>query len=156
LQSSVMQASAIQNSAMQSSVMQASAGESNSLDAVTAWEPEQFEQAVIAAASLYFYALQQQLQVSLWTAKTGVVQGKQAVLETLAATHAGEELSAERLPDIPLLWLTQNSGSLSALPSGSRWLLWHTRNSKPLAIAHSSGLVVQSDQPLQTQLQAPL
>ncbi len=45
------------------------------LDSAGNWQAENFEQAVIAAASLYFYAQRQQLQVQLWTAATGLVKG---------------------------------------------------------------------------------
>jgi uncharacterized protein (DUF58 family) len=128
------------------------------LDSAIAWNLENFEQAVIAAASLYFYALQRHLQVSFWTAGTGLLRGGQAVLEALAATYAGEE-GGDRLPELPLMWLSHNPDSLSALPKGSRWLLWATNSQRPPAIALSSnspGLVVQPEQDLQLQLQAPL
>ncbi len=87
---------------------------------------EPFEQAVIAATSLYFYAYHRNLNVKLWTAGTGLVQGSQAVLETLAAVQSEEDIRAENLPALPLIWLTQNSTGLGTLPSGSRWLLWPT------------------------------
>lgn len=125
---------------------------------------EPFEQAVIAAASLYFYAGRSNLSVKLWTAGTGLVQGGQVVLETLAAVNAGEDARAEPLPDAPIVWLTQNPASLSSLPSGSRWVLWA---GGPLSIDGRSdsqekvdrtlpGLVITPEQMLQAQLQSTL
>jgi uncharacterized protein (DUF58 family) len=128
------------------------------LDSAASWHPEDFEQAVIAAASLYFYALQHQLQVSLWTAATGLVRGEQSVLMTLAATIAAETPQSEnRLPDLPLLWLTQNSQSLSTLPTDSRWLLWFDgEKTAAVGAIASMGLTIAPNQDLQLQLQAPL
>ena len=129
------------------------------LDSAGTWQTEDFEQAVIAAASLYFYAQRQQLNVKLWTAGTGLVQGERVVLEALAATNAGEELSYSEPPCYPLLWLSQNPLSLSALPTGSRWLMWPAVSSpQPEKLLNRDylGLAIQSNQPLQLQLQALL
>lgn len=93
------------------------------LDSARAWSPEDFEQAVSAAATLYFYALKQQLQVQLWTANTGLVTGDRNVLDSLAATNPNELRQAEPLPDSPILWLT--SGGDQILPMGSRSLIWN-------------------------------
>ncbi len=122
------------------------------------WQSDNFEQAVIAAASLYFYAQRQQLNVKLWTALTGLVQGDRVVLETLAATEPGEA-SANNLPTNPLLWLSQNPISLSTLPSGSRWVLWsHVSSFEPKTLVNQNypGFLIQTKQPLQLQLQQPL
>jgi uncharacterized repeat protein (TIGR01451 family) len=129
------------------------------LDSGAAWEPEDFEQAVIAAASLYFYALQHQVQVSLWTSATGQIQGGTIVLEALAATQPREP-ATERGTSLPLVWLTPNAQSLSALPSGSRWLLWQRGDRVNLTNGASVktellGLTIQPDG-LQGQLQASL
>lgn len=94
------------------------------LDSANAWEYEAFEQAVIAAASLYFYAKQRGLNAQLWTAGSGVTNGEKTVLETLAAVAANEEPKAVSFPNVPVIWLTQNAVSLDTLPLGSRWLLW--------------------------------
>ncbi|NJO75132.1 MAG: DUF58 domain-containing protein [Leptolyngbyaceae cyanobacterium RM1_406_9] len=142
------------------------------LDSAIAWNLEDFEQAVIAAASLYFYAVQRQLQVSLWTAQTGLLRGGQAVLEALAETYAGEEEGGDRIPPLPLVWLSQNPDRLSDLPQGSRWLLWQRRSSNELqpekpptensldsnhsGFSNHPGFVVQPEKDLQIQLQAPL
>jgi uncharacterized protein (DUF58 family) len=130
------------------------------LDSSTLWHSEDFEQAVIAAASMYFYACKGQLTVKLWTAKTGLLHGNQVVLEALAATNAGEETSAGDPPYKPLIWLTQNPVSLDSLPSGSRWILWSSASSvpsptKPVKRA-LPGIAIKATQPLQSQLQQPI
>ncbi len=127
------------------------------LDSAATWQRDDFEQAVIAAASLYFYAQRQQLNVKLWTALMGAVQGERVVLETLAATEAGEELGEAHLSK-PVIWLSQNPVSLSSLPTGSRWVLWPTTlpPSETVVDRNSTGLVLQTNQPLQLELQKPL
>ncbi len=129
------------------------------LDSASKWEEENFEQAVIAAASLYFYAQQQQLQVQLWTASTSLVKGDRFVLETLAATTAQEDASSVVPKSYPLIWLTQNSLSLAKLPQGSRWVLWPNISAaaEPEVINwEHPGIVLQSDGLLQPQLQKTL
>jgi uncharacterized protein (DUF58 family) len=122
---------------------------------------EDFEQAVIAAASLYFYACHRHLNVQLWTAGTGSLHSGQVVLETLAAIQSGEAVYATHLPDVPLVWLTQNPLALSTLPPGSRWLLWPTHGTNWQAAVQAAihdrnlpGLVINRDRPLQDQLQS--
>ena len=129
------------------------------LDSAAAWQPEEFERAVTVAASLYFYASKRLLNVKLWTAGTGLVWGNRVVLETLAAVNAGED-AVEKPPKLSIIWLTQNSASLSTLSQGSRWVLW------PLATAETGekmlvkhelpGLEIRSDRPLELQLQASI
>jgi uncharacterized protein (DUF58 family) len=130
------------------------------LDSAQTWQPDDFEQAVIAAASLYFYAQRQQLNVKLWTGGTGLVQGNRPVLEALAATEAGEELSGAAAPPLcPIIWLSQNRLSLSTLPSGSRWVLWPSvLSSQPEVLVNRDflGLVIQNERQLQLELQKPL
>ncbi|MEH2276003.1 MAG: DUF58 domain-containing protein [Nostoc sp.] len=129
------------------------------LDSTSNWEEENFEQAVIAAASLYFYAQQQQLQVQLWTASTSLIKGERFVLETLAATTALEDTSSVVPKSYPLIWLTQNSLSLSTLPQGSRWVLWPNISSplgQELINWEHPGIVLESDRLLQSQLQKTL
>ncbi len=130
------------------------------LDSATQWHSEDFEQAVIAAASMYFYATRNQLNAKLWTPRTGLLHGNQVVLETLAATYAGEDASAGEPPYLPLIWLTQNPASLNSLPAGSRWALWpstspETDPARPVKRNHA-GVVIDITQPLQPQLQQPL
>ena len=130
------------------------------LDSATPWHFEDFEQAVIAAASLYCYAKRSQLNVKLWTARTGLVHGNQTVLETLAATNAGEDADAGTPPYLPLIWLTQNPATLNSLPPGSRWVLWlpalSEGNVARAVERRYPGIVIDTEQPLQGQLQQPL
>jgi uncharacterized protein (DUF58 family) len=129
------------------------------LDSASNWEEENFEQAVIAAASLYFYAHQQQLQVQLWTASTDLIKGDRFVLETLAATRALEDASSVVPKSYPLIWLTQNPLSLATLSQGSRWVLWPNISSLPeqeIINRDHPGIFVQSDRALQPQLQKTL
>lgn len=129
------------------------------LDSAGKWEEACFEQAVIAAASLYFYAHRHSMQVQLWTALTGLVKGDRLILETLAATTAGEDAANVHPPSYPLIWLTQNPLTLSSLPNGSRWVLWHNVSlpqEQVIVNRDSPGIVLDSQQPLQAQLQKPL
>jgi uncharacterized protein (DUF58 family) len=127
------------------------------IDSSFKWEQELFEQAVITAASLYFYAQKQKLQVQLWTAATGVIKGDRSVLETLAATNPIEK---NRLPpdDCPLIWLTQNSFTTSSLPLGSRWVLWQNLAAPAETVINRDdpGIIIQNEQELQPQLQKAL
>lgn len=134
------------------------------LDTTLVWQPDDFEQAVTAAASLYSYACRSQINVQLWTAKTGLVSGNRVVLYTLADVNFGENFSAEPPPNLPLIWLTQNPASLTTLPAGSRWLLWPNqavlKSSPELGIqaerSVNLGLEIRPEQPLQMQLQSSL
>ncbi|TAG94823.1 MAG: DUF58 domain-containing protein [Oscillatoriales cyanobacterium] len=133
------------------------------LDSGATWEPKEFERAVTVAASLYFYASKRLLNVKLWTAGTGIVSGNRVVLETLAAVNAGEDV-VERLPKLPIIWLTQHdikeSANLNALTQGSRWVLWPRTTAeigeKMLVKNDFLGLEIRSDRPLELQLQSPL
>lgn len=125
------------------------------LDNTLPWIEEDFEQAVIAAASLYFYAARRQLEVQLWTGDLGLVHGSQVVLETLAATNFGVK-KINQLPDLPLIWLTTNAASLISLPPASRWILWQSEDALGMVNQQFPGVVVDRTKPLQNQLQQPL
>jgi len=126
------------------------------LDSALEWELDAFEQAVVAAASLYVYASRQCLPVALWTADSGLVRGDRLILETLAAVMPSQPQRNPLLPNMAMIWLTQESDRLSGLPGGSRWLLW-PREHQPLPLTQRSrGQVVRPDEPLSIQLQSPL
>lgn len=123
------------------------------------WEENNFEQAVIAAVSMYFYASKQQMQVQLWTASTGLINKKRDVLEALAAIHPQDEVIKLQPTDKPLIWLTQNPSTFSSLAYGSRWMLWQNiSSSQPQIVINKDypGIIVDSEQSLQPQLQKPL
>jgi uncharacterized protein (DUF58 family) len=137
------------------------------LDTNKDWHPDTFEQAVMAAATLYFYARRNHPDVQFWTASTGSVRGDQNVLEILAGI-ACDGSGIAHLPHLPLLWLTQNPNSLDSLSLGSRWLLWSgdrapnsadqlansSSQRQPIVGTGLAGLMIQPGQPLQFQLQA--
>jgi uncharacterized protein (DUF58 family) len=128
------------------------------LDSASAWEPEAFEEAVVAAASLYFYSDRQTLNVRLWTAGTGVIQGSRSVLETLAEITPGEASPSSPVSDIPVVWLTANSASLEQLPMGSRWIFWGDqvqKTGKPgILIQREEGNLQERLRSLSTELQS--
>jgi uncharacterized protein (DUF58 family) len=126
------------------------------LDSGANWDAADFEQAVIAACTLYFYA-HQRLDVQLWTAGTGLISGERQVLETLAAVQRAEPHSAEQ-PTIPSICLTSQPQQLTNLVPGSRWVLWtddspgerlRQRFTNP---ANSPGMTIDRDRSLQQQL----
>jgi uncharacterized protein (DUF58 family) len=118
------------------------------LDTTGAWSEVGFEQAVIAAASLYFYGVWQQLNIHFWSSSQGLVAGQEAILRALAEIQIGE--GGQALPNQPLLWLTANSSRISQLPSGSRYLSWGQGD--PTV----DGLQIAPLRPLAAQLQQPL
>lgn len=128
------------------------------LDNSTVWNEDYFEEAVIAAASLYFYASRCQLDVKLWTVDTGLIHGNRVVLETLAGIESGKENTANYFPSLPLIWISQNITYFDSLAAGSRWLLF------PSAAGDISGridtafpgIIYNPQESLQGQLQKPL
>jgi hypothetical protein len=98
------------------------------LDNSAGWLPESFEEAVVAAASLYFYAQKSNLSVRLWTNDTGLVQSDLAVLETLASVNISTNAAniLKDLPDLPVVWLSYCNDNIPYLPLGSRWVLWQS------------------------------
>ncbi|NJN76232.1 MAG: DUF58 domain-containing protein [Synechococcaceae cyanobacterium RL_1_2] len=126
------------------------------LDSAQTWPAETFEQAVIAATSLYFYASKAQLKVRLWTAATDLIHGNYVVLETLAGVTMEEMPVHPDLPNLPLVWLTSNPAAIGSLPMGSRWL-WFTPQDQgyqnnPLAPQYP-GIIINDRDDLTQQLQ---
>jgi uncharacterized protein (DUF58 family) len=124
------------------------------LDTISSWNDHDFEQAVIAAASLYFYGNRCQLNVRLWTASTGILKGNRVVLEALAATQPEERDFMEDIPNLPLVWLTQNPQTLTEIHPKSRLLFFGDQN--PALRDNFVSLLVTSQESLQIQLQRNL
>jgi uncharacterized protein (DUF58 family) len=133
------------------------------LDLTQTWHPDHFEQAVIAATSLYLYALQQNGAVLFWTASTGTLQSKSSILETLAQI---QPQAVGDLPNQSVIWLTPNPDSIRRLPLGSRYVLWPSEPTvgapeglRTLGTERSPdaiGISVSLESPLQIQLQGTL
>jgi uncharacterized protein (DUF58 family) len=120
------------------------------LDSGSHWDAADFEQAVIAACTLYFYASKStNLNVKLWTAGTGLISGNQQVLETLAAVQMDEPARIEMLPN-SVVYLTSQTKQLDALPAGNRWILWTHERFTPSS--KCGGIVIDRAQSLQQQL----
>lgn len=124
------------------------------LDSASTWDAEDFEQAAIAAASIYFYAYRRQLSVRFWSAGTGELRGNRQVLEALAGVQPGEP-SAHAMPTLPLLWLTSNPQSFALLPAGSRWFCFGGRSDRAVATL-LPGFDIDRQESLQAQLQQQL
>jgi uncharacterized protein (DUF58 family) len=124
------------------------------IDSAMPWDAELFEEAVTAATSLYFYAVKQQLNISLWTAGTGKLRGAKQVLRVMAGVMPSEAPKTDGMPQEPLIWLTQNINSLDNLPVGSRWLLWSPTDDVVMNVPPAArGQVMRRDRGLGEQLQ---
>ncbi|MBW4651514.1 MAG: DUF58 domain-containing protein [Kaiparowitsia implicata GSE-PSE-MK54-09C] len=134
------------------------------LDNSADWDQDAFEQAVVAAASLYFYAQRRGLPVGLWTAYGGLLSGRATatslpdddVLLTLAMVNPIQGRSRQPLPPHPLVWLTATAET--TLPRGSRQVVWRSPPSS-IAIANASAdanetVLIDASLPLQPQLQS--
>lgn len=124
------------------------------LDTTSTWHPEAFEQAVITLASLYVYAISTNIPTQIWTAKTGLLSEKIAVLTALAAVHPSNAVT-HRLPNHALIWLTQNNFD-TRLPKGSRLIHWSTQAQRSQSAQSYPSLSIALDTPLQPQLQRNL
>lgn len=121
------------------------------LNSAISWQPEVFEDAVIAVASLYFYAYRSQLNVKLWTARSGLISSQQGVLESLAAVTFSETRE-NNPPPLPLIWVTCDMTEVNDLPRGSRWLLF-TEEENVAVDSGFSGLTINSAERLKPQLE---
>lgn len=131
------------------------------LDCAVDWHPDDFEQAVIAAASLYEYARHHYASVGLWTAGSGLQHPPRFVFKTLAQVQPNG-VTQYPLPRMPVIWLSPTSINLMLLPQHSRCLLWSSQRRQPESSAPSDRPVslpswlIQPDQPLLPQLQRPI
>jgi uncharacterized protein (DUF58 family) len=129
------------------------------LDTSNPWHEDDFEQAVIAAISVYTYAKKHHERVVLWTPEFGLTQGARLVQETLAKVMPTADVHP-LLPQTPLIWLTSNANSLASLPEGSRFIYWPNRlataQNRANPIPSQVGLWVDINQPLIEQLQKVL
>jgi uncharacterized protein (DUF58 family) len=118
------------------------------LDSSANWDRADFEQAVIVACTLYFYA-NKSLNVKLWTAGTGLISDDRQVLETLAAVQMGE-LATTEISTNPSVYLTSQLQKVAEIPANSRWILWTEAGFTPTSGA--SGIAIDRTQSLLQQL----
>ncbi|MEO0458382.1 MAG: DUF58 domain-containing protein [Cyanobacteria bacterium P01_A01_bin.114] len=125
------------------------------LDTATAWTPDHFEQAVIAAASIYCYALSRGLSAQFWSPHLGLIMGKTPILTALADITFKPERPAAQVPNQALVWLSAQVPD--RLPAGSQHLWFPNRTA-----AHGGGprvseqnrLAIDPEQDLRQQLQS--
>ncbi len=115
------------------------------LNASSNWLAADFEQAVIATCSLYYYARQRQLDVQVWTSSHGVLTSQLAVLQALAAIQVTAATVAP--PPGAVLWISNQGETL--LAAGSRSLLW----TPAPGLGIHAGVSIDANQPLVPQLQ---
>lgn len=124
------------------------------LNSTAPWEAEAFEQAVIAAASLYIYALRRGFSAALWIPGPSLLRDKIAVLSALAGIQATPSAKGNpTLPAAPVIWLT--TVPLGSEPNGPlrRQLCWASPDTEALgATEHITW--ISSAEPLQPQLQS--
>ncbi|ANV83934.1 hypothetical protein AWQ21_05785 [Picosynechococcus sp. PCC 7003] len=124
------------------------------LDHRFAWDPESFEQAASAAASLYFYARRSQLNVKFWTAQSGLLNSRATILEALARINPEpESTNPVSRPDGNLLWLSQNMATCTELSLGSRWIYFQAAENPLIPETKRPGLTINLQDPLPSQLQ---
>jgi hypothetical protein len=123
------------------------------LDTSTNWDAANFEQAVTAAASVYAYALRCQLNVQLWTAATGLINGFSPVLEALAEVEAQDNQVTLPSLSTPVIWLTQNPSSLNSLSSMSRWIFFTPPDNSVAPVSSLPGIVVTATEHIELQQQ---
>ena len=115
------------------------------------WSTDNFESAVIAASSLFRYAQQHGIAVQVWTAGAGIQRQDIDVLETLALVDL-RETETYPIPNLPVLWLTEDLQSAASLAPGSRIIQWprsQTIETMPV------DLQIEADRELGGQLQKP-
>jgi uncharacterized protein (DUF58 family) len=112
------------------------------LNAHSNWAASDFEQAVIATCSLYFYARQRQLPIQLWTSSHGLLTSSLAVLQTLAEIQINTPTKMAP-PQGAVLWISNQEPT--NLAAGSLSLLWSTPPSR--------GIAIEPQQSLRSQLQ---
>ncbi|HEY9876983.1 MAG TPA: DUF58 domain-containing protein [Leptolyngbyaceae cyanobacterium] len=124
------------------------------LNTADTWNSEAFEQAVVAAASLYLYALRRGFSAALWTSEEKLVRDKVAVLSLLAGVtpNPGGYRNLD-LPTSPIIWLTPYPWEKGQLSRGSRQVCWGSSTSGYLNGADAITWI-NPEEALQIQLQA--
>jgi uncharacterized protein (DUF58 family) len=143
------------------------------------WSEENFEQAVVAAASLYTYALNQGFAAALWVPQADTLRDSARVMHALAevnpdpgparnvkpAAFQKRELTWKEdsgqnrplsLPQVATIWLTAAGAPTVALAAGSRQLVWGNGDRSNTSADTPSTFQMDPNFPLEPQLQANL
>ena len=94
------------------------------VDISPSWQESHFEQAMMVAATLYFYAQKANLQVSLWSADTGTISGDRIVLSALAELQPQPQPSGVPVQESAIVWLTSRGDTVADLQAGDRFICW--------------------------------
>ncbi|HSM80652.1 MAG TPA: DUF58 domain-containing protein [Nodosilinea sp.] len=131
------------------------------LNTAARWDEESFEQAVIAAASLYTYALKQGFAAALWLPQA-TLRDRSQVMYSLAEVQLDGSREGQRPapgqhtaapPQGPTIWLTTQGSQPISLAPGSRQVVWGGSTISDSAL---SSLPIDPALPLEAQLQAHL
>ncbi|MBE9138275.1 DUF58 domain-containing protein [Nodosilinea sp. LEGE 07088] len=119
------------------------------------WDSDSFEQAVIAAASLYTYALKQGFAATLWLPQEELLRETSQVMYALAAVNPAATSDRTAIPpQVATILLTTAGAQTVALPEGSRQILWGSgATTRDTTLAT---LAIDSNQALEAQLQSNL
>lgn len=118
------------------------------LDTTAPWVPEHFEQAVVAVASLYVYALSRDFVVTLWLPQRPALKDRTRVLTALAQVQPEPEVQVGACP-ASALWLT--AGHPTGLGRGG--FCWPAPH-QGKADSAATWVAIQPQQPLVPQLEA--
>ncbi|MGB3203302.1 MAG: DUF58 domain-containing protein [Nodosilinea sp.] len=128
------------------------------INTTAGWDEASFEQAVVAAASLYAYALKQGFTAALWlpdlASQDNLLRESNRVMRALAGVNplpAPQRTLA--FPQSAMIWLTSAGTPMATLSVGSRQVLWGNGSG---AISQSGGpdrLYIDPKEPLEVQLQ---
>jgi uncharacterized protein (DUF58 family) len=122
------------------------------LNTAARWDSDSFEQAVVAAASLYTYALKQGFAATLWLPQAEMLRETSQVMYALAEVNpAATSDRTARPPQVPTILLTTAGAQTLTLPEGSRQILWGNGNTARDTLAT---LAIDSNQALEAQLQS--
>ena len=128
------------------------------LNTTAPWSASDFEQAVIATASLYSYLQRQGWQARLWLPSgPGSAQGlrdRPAVLTALATVLPTPGPTLASLPRSPLVWITTSGQPTPTQPPGSGQIRWGKPQLSPSGSQAQNCRWINSQRPLIDQLEA--
>ncbi|MEO1132592.1 MAG: DUF58 domain-containing protein [Cyanobacteria bacterium J06639_1] len=116
------------------------------IDTTPGWQSADFEQAAIAATSIYLWSKRQEIELAMRT-PSGEVRGDRSVLTALAAIQP--DTPSASVPEVPVLWFTWNPQSLIGIAVDSYWFGWGRGFPRD-----GRGLCIDPSRDLRQQLQA--